>query len=133
MQINITAISKYTIVALAGAGWLLLGSMIQPHTQINADEYYYSDLLRNNYSYLVAGLFLFTGFISGYFFDLHPWLTGLSLVMVFLVACFYEMTVYRGSHNLIPIELGMYLLFASPGIVGNYLGRFLRSRSIRSK
>jgi hypothetical protein len=66
--------------------------------------------------------------VAGCVFRLNPWLTGLSLILVFPLTALTEGTVYRGSHNLIPFELGMHFLFALPAIVCAYIGGYIASR-----
>jgi hypothetical protein len=82
--------------------------------------------LRNNYSYISGSLFFLTGLISGYYFKSNPWVTGISLISIFPITAIYEATIYRGSHNLIPLELAVHFLFALPAVIGAYLGRYIK-------
>jgi hypothetical protein len=124
----ITYLSRYLLLIFAGLLLMLFSSRIQHVAPPQAGEYYYSSFLRNNYSILTAGLFLLAGLIIGYYFKLNPWLAGISLILIFPITAFYEATVYRGSHNLIPIELVVYLIWSIPSIAGIYLGRFISHR-----
>src|SRR6478736_6559449 len=123
MSNTIMSILKYVFLIFIGLLLILLCSMFQQVEPPEAGEYYYSSFLRNNYTILSASLFLLVGILVGYFFKLNPWLVGLSLILIFPLVSFYEATIYRGSHNLIPFELIVYFLWALPGIAGVYLGR----------
>jgi hypothetical protein len=126
-------IVKYILLIFAGLLLLLVSSRIQHAGPPQAGEYYYSSFLINNYTLLTVCLFLLSGLLIGYYFKLNPWLSGVSLILVFPIAAFYEATVYRGSHNLIPFELVLYLLLSLPAIAGIYLGRFISYRTAISK
>ena len=91
-----------------------------------SNEYYYSKSLRTSYSIEVASLFFFTSFITGFFYKVDPWIAGISMISIFLAATFYEMTVFKGSHNLLPAELVIYFFFSLPSILGSYLGSYLK-------
>ena len=128
MRKNITSISKYIFLVFVGILLLILCSTIQ-HTAVRPPgEYYYSAFFRNNYTVPGALLFLMAGLLTGYFFKLNPWLSGLSLILIFPLVSFYEAIIYRGSHNLIPFELIIYFLFSLPGVLGVYLGKFISDR-----
>ena len=129
----ITQLAKYLLLIIAGLLLILLSSRIQHVAPPQSGEYYYSGFLRNNYTVLTACIFLIVGLLMGYYFKLNPWLSGISLVLIFPITAFYEATVYRGSHNLIPFELVVYLLWSIPAIAGIYLGRFISHRIAISK
>ena len=133
MQKNTGKWLKYIMMAFAGCLLILLCSAIQETALPQKGEYYYSGSLRNNYTVLCASLFFILGIGIGYFFRLHPWLSGLSLVLVFPLVSLYEAAVHRGSHNLIPFELVVFFLFALPGVAGVYLGKYIAHRRKESK
>ena len=112
MQKRLLQLSKYILLVFTGIILLILCRKIQPTAVRQSGEYYYSSFLRNNYTILSASLFLLVGILVGYFFKLNPWLVGLSLILIFPLVSFYEATIYRGSHNLIPFELIVYFLWA---------------------
>ena len=107
---------------------ILLCRTIQSTNPPQAGEYYYSSILRDNYTVLCGSIFFIVGLLIGYYFKLNPWYVGISLILIFPIVAFYEATIYRGSHNLIPFELVIHFLFSLPVIVGVYLGRFLQKR-----
>ncbi|MEY2901552.1 MAG: hypothetical protein RLY89_658, partial [Bacteroidota bacterium] len=41
----------------------------------------------------------------------------------------YEATIYRGSHNLIPVEFLVFILYALPSLIGAYLGKWFSDRA----
>jgi hypothetical protein len=123
---------KYIVMAFAGCLLILLCSTIQETALLPKGEYYYSGFLRNNYTVLSASLFFILGIGIGYFFRLNPWLSGLSMVLVFPLVSLYEAAVYRGSHNLIPFELLVFFLFSLPGVAGVYMGKNIAHRRTQS-
>jgi hypothetical protein len=133
MVITIVPVMKYILLIFVGLLLLLVSSKIQPVKPPEAGEYYYSSFLMNNYTVLTACIFLILGLLIGYYFKLNPWLSGFSLILVFPIAAFYEAIVYKGSHNLIPFEFVIYLLFSFPPVAGIYLGRFISHRMGISK
>jgi hypothetical protein len=120
----------YLMVAGIGTGLLLMVRLVAPASAIQEGEYYLSSTLRSGYSVYTACLFFLVGVVVGYFTRLSPWLTGLALVIVCLVVVFYESLRYRGSHNLLPFELFMYIVFAFPGVVGVYVGRVIYNKRV---
>lgn len=93
-------------------------------------EYHYSQLLRSNYlTFPAIMLFVITGFLVGYFWQLNPWFTGLSLYFVFPMVSLIEATIYKGSHNLIPFEFVIFFGFSLPAIIAAYLGKFVYQKS----
>ncbi|RZJ31629.1 MAG: hypothetical protein EOO48_01545 [Flavobacterium sp.] len=123
-----TKILKYGMLTIIGFLIIIIGSRIQQTGSTKTGEYYYSSFLNNNYTVFTGSLFCVAGILTGYFFKLNPWLAGLALILIFPLVSFYEATVYRGSHNLIPFELVMYFLYSLPAIVGAYLGKIIANR-----
>lgn len=129
----ITHLSKYLLLIFLGLLIILLSSEIQEVAPPQTGEYYYSSFLRNNYTILTAIIFLIFGLIIGYYFKLNPWLSGILLISIYPITTVYEATIYRGSHNLIPFELVIYILWSIPSIAGIYLGRFIWHKIALSK
>ena len=122
----------YGLHALAGLVILLVCSLFQQKIAPEG-EYHVSEFLKNSLIIPAWILFFVTGFLSGYFLRLNPWLSGILLFLVFpLVAC-YEATVYKGSHNLIPFELIIYFVYSLPSILAVYLGKYIYSRRNKGK
>lgn len=71
------------------------------------------------------GVFSVLGFLSGYFLKTNPLLTGLSLLLFFPATALIESIAYRGSHNLIPFELAMHIVFMAPVVISAFAGRVL--------
>ena len=120
----------YLIVAALGAGLMLMVGMVAPISAVEQGEYYLSSMLRKGYNVYTACLFFLTGVAAGYFTRLNPWLTGLALVIVCIVVVFYESFQYRGSHNLLPFELIVYLVYGFPAVVGVYVGRLMYNKRV---
>ena len=133
MPKTIHHILKYVLLIFAGIALFFFVSLLQKVPPPSPGEYYYSDFLRNNYTLLAGIIFFIAGSLVGYFFQLNPWLAGIALVAALPVASFYEAGVYRGSHNLIPLELIIYFFFSVPPIAGVYLGRYIVRRKKQAK
>ncbi len=134
MPKSLSLVLKYILLIVVGVALIFVASMLQTVTAPKPGEYYYSDFLRNNYTLLAGCLFFGTGVLIGFFLKLNPWLAGIALVAALPLASFYEASVYKGSHNLIPFELIIYFLFSVPAVAGVYLGRyFLRFRTKQNK
>lgn len=118
----------YSILPVIGVLILVINSKIQQTDNPLPGEYYYSNFLRNNYSFISGSLFFLTGVAAGYYFKSNPWITGVSLISIFPIIAMYEATVYRGSHNLIPLELAVHFLFSLPAIIGTFLGKFIQKK-----
>ena len=116
---------KYILLIFVGLLLILLCSQLQQVTSSEPGEYYYSDFLRNNFTFLAAAIFFVTGILTGYYLTLNPWLAGICLIMIFPLISLYEATVYRGSHNLLPFEFFVYFLFSLPAVIGVYTGDFI--------
>lgn len=115
----------YLLLFLVGVGLLLVHQQVFNISLPLRGEYFYSSFFRNNYTYYTAIAYFVLGGAACYFFSLRPWFCGMALLLVFPIASLYEATVYRGSHNLIPLELLVYFFYALPAVAGAYLGRYL--------
>jgi hypothetical protein len=116
------------LTVFVGIALILLAVQINGFAFPEEGEYYYSKIVRNNYTKPMMLVYLVAGAVLGYVLQLKPWLIGILLVSYFFLITAYEATVYRGSHNLLPFELAMYLFFAIPPVGGAYIG-FLIKRS----
>jgi hypothetical protein len=77
-----------------------------------------------------VGLLLLAGFIPGAFGKAHPLLVGLATMALFPIMSLADIVVDQTSHNLWPLEWGIYTVLTAPGILGAFLGRrFRRSLS----
>lgn len=124
-RIQLSFFFYYILATDVGICILWLNALFLNPATPQAGEYYYSNLLRTNYTYLSASLFFVTGLIAGYRIKINPWLTGFAMIAVFPIIAMYEATIYRGSHNLIPLEIAVHFLYALPAILGVYLGKFI--------
>lgn len=128
------SVSKTLYFILPFIGFLIfvINNIIQLTPAPLPGEYYYSNFLRSNYSFISGGLLFITGVIVGFHFKYNPWITGILLISCFPLTAIYEATIYRGSHNLIPFELAVHFLFALPAVTGTYLGQFIRNKKDKS-
>lgn len=115
----------YLILVVISITILYVSSQIQNIRKSTLNEYYYTKSLRSSYTIFVASLFFIISFISGFLYKVNPWIVGISMNSIFLLATFYEMTVFKGSHNLLPAELVIYFFFSLPSILGSYLGLYI--------
>ncbi|MEJ7830066.1 MAG: hypothetical protein WKF91_17790 [Segetibacter sp.] len=128
MSNTIKLVSKFILLIFTGILIILLCRMIQHVSPPQVGEYYYSSILRDNYTVLSACVLFVVGLLIGYYVKLNPWLVGISLILIFPIVSFYEATIYRGSHNLIPFELVIHFLFSLPAVAGVYLGKFIERK-----
>ena len=70
------------------------------------------------------------GVMAGFFNPKNAWLWGISTMSLFPVLAFIEMMKDPYSHNLWPIEFIMYGFMTIPGIIGAYIGTFIRKKII---
>lgn len=118
----------YFVLFICGPIILFLISLIQRVPSPETGEYNISLFLRNNYTFLAATLFFITGFSAGYFFKANPWLIGLCLIMAFPLTSILEAIIYKGSHNLIPFEFLVFIVFALPSVAAAYIGLYLNKQ-----
>ncbi len=123
----------YLFLVIVGILIILLCSMVQHVPAPTKGEYYYSTFFRNNYTLLAKALFFITGILVGYFYQLNPWYSGIGLNLIFPLTSILEGTVYKGSHNLIPIEFAFQLWFALPAVIAVYIGRFIYKQFLKRK
>lgn len=128
-QIQLRFFFYYLLASGVGICILWLNALFLKPVTPQAGEYYYSNLLRTNYTYLSASLFFVVGLIAGYRIKINPWLTGFAMIAAFPIIAMYEATIYRGSHNLIPLEFAVHFLYALPAILGVYIGKFIERKS----
>ncbi len=122
---NMNKIYIYLFLVVISITILYVSSQIQNIRKSTLNEYYYTKSLRSSYTIFVASLFFIISFISGFLYKVNPWIVGISMNSIFLLATFYEMTVFKGSHNLLPAELVIYFFFSLPSILGSYLGLYI--------
>ncbi len=72
-------------------------------------------------------LFL-SGMFLGFIRPKHAWLWGLATMFLFPIFAVIEMVADPYSHNLWPIEFTLYGFMTIPGIVGAYIGAFIRRK-----
>jgi hypothetical protein len=116
---------KYFFVMIAGIVIIFAGSIFHANPAPPNGEYFLSEWLRNNFTWPIRIIFCMAGFAIGFFTRLNPFLAGISLSLFFPLIIVYEATVYRGSHNLIPAEILMYMVWSIPAIAGAYAGAYL--------
>jgi ABC-type iron transport system FetAB permease component len=120
------------LAVFVGVALILLAIQINGFAFPEEGEYYYSKIVRNNYTKIMMLVYLVAGAVLGYVLQLKPWLIGILLVSYFFLITAYEATVYRGSHNLLPLELAMYLFFAIPPVGGAYIGYLIKRSKEKS-
>lgn len=64
-----------------------------------------------------------TGFVMRFYTNLSGWKIGLATMALFPVMAILELIVDSTSHNLLPIEIIMYAIYAIPAIIGAYMGQ----------
>lgn len=107
---------------------MLVSVKVQQIASTQIGEYYYSSLIKNNYTFLAGTIFFLAGLSSGYFLKVNPWIGGISLLLIYPLVTLYEATVFKGSHNLLPFELLIFLVFSLPAILGIIIGKYISKR-----
>lgn len=118
------------LLGLTILGWLVLYccSFIQTGAPLKTSDYYYTGFLKSQHTILgIIALGIVAG-LMGYFTEWNPLQIGIGLVLIFPVAMFYEISIYKGSHNLFPLEVAVYLLYSLPNILAAYIGRIIREK-----
>jgi len=116
---------KCFLLFITGLVIVLLCSLFHQLPLPAKGEYFYSNFLRTNYTLLARVIFIISGFLIGYFYQLNPWYSGISLFLIFPITSVIEALIYSGSHNLIPFEFAFHLLMAIPTVISVFLGRLL--------
>ncbi|PKL43121.1 MAG: hypothetical protein CVV39_08720 [Planctomycetes bacterium HGW-Planctomycetes-1] len=70
------------------------------------------------------------GRLLGVIYPKHELLWGISTMSLFPILAFIEMSVMPNSRNLWPIEFVIYGFCTIPGIIGAYIGAFIRRKLI---
>lgn len=115
----------YLIALVAGVAIMGFAILVLRQPRPSPGEYYWATLFRNHYGILTIALQMSAGFLLGRKYRPNPILIGLCLTAIFPVTSIVEATVYRGSHNLIPMELAVYFLWALPAMAAAFLGKRL--------
>jgi hypothetical protein len=108
------------ISALAGIIILFLHHLIADLPEPDPGQYYYSKLAAMNFTWASAALFLIAAAVIKHFNEGNPFAIGFGMVLIFPLISVAEATVYRGSHNLIPFEFAMHMLWALPSLAGAF-------------
>ena len=131
---------NYRSKILASFFLILLGALIMFILQYfqntpapPSGEYYYSKLLRLNFTCIAILLYTITGFTIGYYFQLNCFIVGISLIGIFPITSIIESTIYPGSHNLIPFEFAVFFVYGLPAIIAAFAGKWLFEKSYKRK
>src|SRR5688500_17114509 len=127
------SVLKYLMLALIGAALFYLIMLANGTLTIPEHKLYFSLAFKSSYGYISASVLFLTGVAVGYFSRLSPWLTGLSLTLIFPVTAVYEYVKYPESRSLkyqnpdvgIFMDLLMYFFFSFPAIMGVFIGRLI--------
>ncbi len=115
----------YLLALVGGLAIMGFAILVLRQPKPSPGEYYWATLFRNHYGILTVALQIAAGFVLGRRFRPNPILIGLCLTAIFPITSIVEAAVYRGSHNMIPIELLVYFLWALPAMVASFLGGWL--------
>jgi hypothetical protein len=126
---------KFLIVFAIGAALGIISVIIPPIWIVNVKAYE-SPLFpmlatgiegMSGWSYLFL---LLSGMILGAIYPKHELLWGISTMSLFPILAFMEMMKDPYSHNIWPIEFVIYGFTTIPGIVGAYIGAFIRKKLV---
>ncbi|TVQ10097.1 MAG: hypothetical protein EA364_12920 [Balneolaceae bacterium] len=125
IKISVTVL----ISALTGITILFIHHLAAGLPVPEPGQYYYSKLAAGNYTWITATLFLIAAVIIKHFNNGNPFAIGFGMILIFPLISVAEATVYPGSHNLIPIEFAIHILWAIPSLAGAYGYQLLRKVS----
>ena len=133
MKATAFRIGQFLAASISGLILIYIISLFQNIDPPAKGEYFYSQFFRSHYTWIAMLLFMGVAFIAAYVFTINPWLTGFSLLIFFPVTAILESAIYRGSHNLIPFEFMMHLVFMAPVALSALAGQQLKRYIIRKK
>jgi hypothetical protein len=116
---------------IAGALILFLLSFVQVGAPPEKGEYFLSSFFRNELSWLAVIPMALLAFAACYFWRWNAWITGFGFIAVLPILAIIEGTIYRGSHNLLPLELIYYAYFALPSLAAALFGAYLARRKYK--
>lgn len=119
----------YLALILAGAGVILLASFMQQEPPAKEGKYFMSSFLHNNITLPVRVVMVCICAAVGYFSRLNPLISAICLIGVVFIAISAEVILYPESHNLLGIEVILYLWYVLPAIIAGYAARWLRTRA----
>ena len=122
----------YLILAVVGLSMIIVGSLFQNIT-IPKEQQDFSHYLNYNFTKPVGTAFFIVAIVLGYFLKVNPLIAGLCMFSVFPLTSLIEIMIDGTSHNLLPFEIAMYIVYALPSIFGLYLGRLIAQRSAKKK
>jgi phosphate/sulfate permease len=117
---------RFLVSFSAGIISLAIHQLIARPALPESGEYFWSTLAAQNYVGWTCVLVSISALLIAYKMGGNPVAIGFGTVAIFPIITLVEATVYRGSHNLLPFELGMYVIFGLFPIVGALLGSFIR-------
>jgi hypothetical protein len=123
---------KYIWVLIISLLVLVVAYFIENKPNPPKGEYYWSHLAKDCLTQYVRIVFALIGFLACYFLKLNPWITALSVFVIFPIISLIEATIYRGSHNLIPFEFVIFILWSLPTVAAGYLGKWLMNKRVQS-
>jgi hypothetical protein len=123
---------KYIWVLIISLLVLVVAFYIENKPNPPKDEYYWSHLVKDCLTQYVRIIFALIGFLACYFLKLNPWITAICVFAVFPIITLIEGIIYKGSHNLIPFELVVFVFLSLPTVVAGYLGKWLMNKRTQS-
>jgi hypothetical protein len=120
----------YLALMLAGAAIILLASLMQQEPPAKEGKYFLSSFLHNNITIPVRVVMACVCAAVGYFSRLNLLLSAICLIGVLFIAIAAEVLIYPESHNLLGIEVILYLWYALPGAIAGYIARWIKSKFV---
>lgn len=77
-----------------------------------------TDLIKVNFTWSTAVVFAVAAAAISHVSRANPFVIAAGMILMFPIATFYEGTVYRGSHNLLPFEFFLWAVYAVPALLG---------------
>jgi hypothetical protein len=116
------------LMIILGAAIMFVLSLLQGKPNPPEGEYHYSNILRENHTWISITVQSIAGLALGYFYRFNPFLIGICLIAIFPITALIEATIYRGSHNLIPFELIIHFVYGLPAVAAGFAGKLLSKK-----
>jgi hypothetical protein len=117
---------RFLISFCAGVSCLAIHQLVGRLSLPERGEYFLSTLATQNYTGWCIILISLSALLIACLMGGNPVVIGFGAVAVFPIITLLEMVIYRSSHNLLPFELGIYVMYSFWPISGAFLGWLIR-------
>jgi hypothetical protein len=121
--------STFAIALGAALAAALAHQFIMRVPPSTSTSYFVSEWLESNYFALITqAVLIAVGYHLAYRWHASPWVVGVAMMLPFPVATFYEITLDRTSHNMLPFEIIVWVPLVALPTIGALVGRMMLRR-----